>query len=168
MDELKPLTPPGAHPALMAASDYGLACNLMARHKLGTPEYDAAYRQCNEAWERIAAACGVLESDWLDEAMKLAENYARAWQHDVDGSYVIKEQAVKAKAALRAHLAGAKVLDVTSMQFKLIDAMRALEHAAASAAPADAKAYRHRALQLAEITSALTPGVKEPTKEGRD
>jgi len=53
------LTPPGAHPALMAASDYGMACVLMAQRRYGTQEYDEALRRGDEAWQRIAAALGV-------------------------------------------------------------------------------------------------------------
>lgn len=62
--------------------------------------------------ELAAHGYGVPEvpaKDWLDEAMKLAEDYARAWQHDVDGSYVVKDQAPKAKDKLREHLAGVRV-----------------------------------------------------------
>jgi hypothetical protein len=52
----------------------------------------------------------VNRSEWdIELAMALAEDYARAWQHDCDGSYLIKNQAAEAKAALRMHLAGAEV-----------------------------------------------------------
>jgi hypothetical protein len=56
------LTPPSAHPALQAASDYGMACYEFAKAKMGTTGYSEALGRCNEAWERIAVACGVKES----------------------------------------------------------------------------------------------------------
>lgn len=46
-----------------------------------------------------------------------------------------------------------------AMQFKLIDAKNALQHAAESATPEVAKVYRQRALEVAEIVSALSGGV---------
>jgi hypothetical protein len=52
-------TPPAAHPALMAASDYGMACMVMAASTYGTREYDEALTECNRQWELIAAALGV-------------------------------------------------------------------------------------------------------------
>jgi hypothetical protein len=57
------LTPPSAHPALQAASDYGMACYEFAKAKMGTTGYSEALGRCNEAWERIAVACGVSPSD---------------------------------------------------------------------------------------------------------
>jgi hypothetical protein len=56
-------TPPGAHPALMAASDYGMACVRMAKATFGTREYDEAFAECNRLWEQMASACGVKASD---------------------------------------------------------------------------------------------------------
>lgn len=64
--------------------------------------------QLESVADSLRGAAGVTvapATDWLDEAMKLAEDYARAWQHDADGNYVIKDQAPKAKDKLRAHLA---------------------------------------------------------------
>lgn len=49
-------TPPSAHPALMAASDYGMACVAMANANYGTRAYDQALAECNRQWELIASA----------------------------------------------------------------------------------------------------------------
>lgn len=51
-------TPPAAHPALMAASDYGMACMKMAKAEFGTREYAKALAECNRAWEEMAHILG--------------------------------------------------------------------------------------------------------------
>jgi hypothetical protein len=54
---------------------------------------------------------------------------------------------------------GVALPDTTAMQFKLIDAKNALQHAAEAATPEVAKVYRQRAMEVAEIVSALARGV---------
>jgi hypothetical protein len=58
-----PLTPLSAHPALAAAADYAEKCSAWERLAFGTRTYYAALAECDAAWERIAAACGVSPSD---------------------------------------------------------------------------------------------------------
>lgn len=61
-----------------------------------------------------------------------------------------------------APIAGVAIPSVTDMQFKLIDAKNALRHAADAADPEVAKVYRQRALEVAEVVSALAHGVTVP------
>jgi hypothetical protein len=55
---------------------------------------------------------------------------------------------------------GVALPSVTDMQFKLIDAKNALQHAADHASPEVAEVYRKRALDVAEVVSALAAGVE--------
>jgi hypothetical protein len=55
--------------------------------------------------------------------------------------------------------AGVALPETTAMQFKLIDAKNALQNAAQYAPPEVAEVYRRRALEVAEIVSALAHGV---------
>lgn len=62
------LTPLSAHPALAAASEYADKCAHAERQRFGTRAYYEALDECDAAWERIAAACGVTAAPAPDRA----------------------------------------------------------------------------------------------------
>lgn len=52
------LTPPSAHPALVAVNDWAELVEQWDQLPFGTRAYYDALAKCDAAWERIASACG--------------------------------------------------------------------------------------------------------------